>query len=158
MPYKRKWKLPRPKLKNPMPQPTDRRQTLIDAINRIPGVQAFAQNNLIRIRCLGCGNRIIFDNGTAIRSTDNQIVLAYARNCISEHHCSKQIPPTIETTNNGINWNPPAGAYDPFSGDPSGSYSLTSSGRIRKPLSQTNKPPDPPKPKFSRRFDLDSES
>lgn len=119
------------------------RETLIDMIDRLPGVEAFEQNNLIRIRCLGCGNRIQFDNGTALTTLgvlkvtrpDLNKFMEYVRKCISGHICSKQIPPTIETTSDGKNWSAVTGVpLDPYK---------------QKPVYTQ------PKPKFTRRFDLE---
>lgn len=119
------------------------RETLIDMIDRLPGIEAFEQNNLIRIRCYGCGNRITFDNGTAITALgtinnsrpDLPKFMEYVRKCINEHHCSKQLPATIETTSDRKNWSAATGVpLDPYK---------------QKPVYTQ------PKPKFTRRFDLE---
>jgi hypothetical protein len=145
-------------------------ETLIDAINRLPGVEAFESNNLIRIRCLGCGHRIPFDNGAALtalnpaaakwkQAADVRLSLtnfmAYVDTCIRRHVCSKQIPATITTTSDGTNWSTP---LSPMAGVPFDlHYDNRNSAKYPATIEESNPKQQPQaKPKFSRRFDLDS--
>jgi hypothetical protein len=80
------------------------REIIIATVNRMPGVEAFGYKNMIRIKCLQCGDLIAFDNGVALTAltleaakkytvADNmrfsvENFAAYVESCILKHVCS----------------------------------------------------------------------